>query len=151
MARGVNTVILVGNVVKEPTIKYPPNGICMATLILSTTNVHRSKVTGEKIEDVQYHRVLAFQRLGEIFGRLKKGGLIHVEGRLQTRRWIEPDSEVERFVTEIVAHEMTMLEYMPDRPSANKNQTYSEEQEEFEENGESQPGNSIDDDQGAFF
>jgi single-strand DNA-binding protein len=109
MARGINKVILVGNLGKDPEIRYSANGAAIANCTLATTESWKDRNTGEKQEKTEWHRVVFFSRLAEIVGEyLKKGSQIYVEGRLQTRKW-QDQSGQDRYTTEIVANEMQML------------------------------------------
>jgi len=109
MARGVNKVILVGNLGKDPEIRYMPNGNAVANLTLATTESWKDKQTGDQQEKTEWHRVVMFRRLAEIAGEyLKKGSQIYIEGKLQTRKW-QDNSGNDRYTTEIVASEMQML------------------------------------------
>ncbi len=85
MARGVNKVILIGNLGKDPEMRYTPNGVAVANLTLATSESWKDKTSGENVEKTEWHRVVMFQRLAEIAGEyLKKGSKVYVEGRLQT-------------------------------------------------------------------
>jgi len=109
MARGVNKVILVGNLGKDPEVRYMPNGNAVANLTLATSESWKDKTTGEQQEKTEWHRVVMFRRLGEIAGEyLKKGSQVYIEGKLQTRKW-QDNSGNDRYTTEIVANEMQML------------------------------------------
>lgn len=109
MARGVNKVILVGNLGKDPEVRYSPNGQAVANCTIATSESWKDKTSGEKQERTEWHRVVFFGRLAEIAGEyLKKGAQIYVEGRLQTRKWQDKEGK-ERYTTEIVANEMQML------------------------------------------
>lgn len=109
MARGINKVILVGYLGKDPEVRYSPQGQAVATVSVATTESWKDKDSGEKIERVEWHRVVMFGRLAEVAGEyLKKGAQIYVEGRLQTRKW-QDKSGNDRYTTEIVANEMQML------------------------------------------
>lgn len=109
MARGVNKVILVGNLGRDPEVRYSPNGQAVANVTLATSESWKDKNTGEKQERTEWHRVVFFGRLAEIAGEyLKKGAQIYVEGRLQTRKWQDKDGN-DRYTTEIVASDMQML------------------------------------------
>jgi single-strand DNA-binding protein len=109
MARGVNKVILVGNLGKDPEVRYSPNGSAMANVTIATTESWKDRQTGEKQEKTEWHRVVFFSRLAEIVGEyLKKGSQVYVEGRLQTRKWQGQDGQ-DRYTTEIVANDMQML------------------------------------------
>ncbi len=109
MARGVNKVILVGNLGRDPEVRYSPNGSAVANVTLATSESWKDKTSGEKQEKTEWHRIVFFGRLAEIAGEyLKKGAQIYVEGRLQTRKWQDKDGH-ERYTTEIVANDMQML------------------------------------------
>ncbi len=108
-SRGVNKVILVGNLGNDPEVRYMPNGNAVANVSVATSETWKDKNTGEQQERTEWHRVVFFNRLAEIVEQyLKKGSKIFVEGRLQTRSW-EQDG-VKRYTTEIVANEMQMLD-----------------------------------------
>lgn len=108
-SRGVNKVILVGNLGNDPEVRYMPNGNAVANISLATSDSWKDKNTGEQQEKTEWHRVVFFNRLAEIVEQyVKKGSKLYVEGRLQTRSW-EQDG-VKRYTTEIVANEMQMLD-----------------------------------------
>ena len=108
-SRGVNKVILVGNLGNDPEVRYMPNGNAVANISLATSDSWKDKNTGEQQERTEWHRVVFFNRLAEIVEQyVKKGSKLYVEGRLQTRSW-EQDG-VKRYTTEIVASEMQMLD-----------------------------------------
>ncbi len=110
MARGVNKVILIGNLGADPEVRYSPNGSAVTNVRLATSDQWRDKQTGEQQERTEWHRVVFFSRLAEIAGEyLRKGSKIYIEGRLQTRKWQGQDGQ-DRFTTEIVANEMQMLD-----------------------------------------
>jgi len=109
MARGVNKVILVGNLGKDPDIKYTASGAAIANITVATSESWNDKQTGEKQEKTEWHRVVFFRRLAEIAGEyLRKGSQVYIEGKLQTRKW-QDQSGQDRYTTEIVANEMQML------------------------------------------
>ncbi|HAC33513.1 MAG TPA: single-stranded DNA-binding protein [Gammaproteobacteria bacterium] len=109
MARGINKVILVGNLGKDPEIRYSASGSAIANITLATTDSWKDRQSGERQERTEWHRVVFFNRLAEIAGEyLKKGSQVYVEGRLQTRKW-QDQSGQDRYTTEIVASEMQML------------------------------------------
>lgn len=104
----LNKVMLIGNLGRDPEIRYMPSGDAMASLNLATTDTWKDK-TGEKQERTEWHRIVMFGKQAEIAGEyLKKGSQIYIEGRLQTRKWTDK-SNVERYTTEIVADRMQML------------------------------------------
>jgi len=110
MARGVNKVILIGNVGNDPDMRYTANGGAVCNLSVATTDSWRDKQSGENQERTEWHRVVMFGKLGEIAGEyLRKGSKVYVEGRLQTRKWQGKDGQ-DRYTTEIVANDMQMLD-----------------------------------------
>ena len=105
----VNKVILIGNLGRDPEVRYMPSGSAMCTVGIATTRSWKGKDSGERQEETEWHRVVFFDRLAEIAGEyLKKGKSVYIEGRLKTRKWTDKDG-VEKYTTEIVAQEMTML------------------------------------------
>ena len=109
MARGVNKVILVGNLGKDPDMKYTASGAAIANITVATSESWTDKQTGEKQEKTEWHRVVFFRRLAEIVGEyLRKGSQVYIEGKLQTRKWQDQNGQ-DRYTTEIVASEMQML------------------------------------------
>lgn len=111
MARGVNKVILIGNLGKDPEVRYTPSGAAVANITLATSESWKDKTTGENQERTEWHRIVFYQRLAEIAGEyLRKGSKIFVEGRLQTRKWQDKTSGQDRYTTEIIADNMQMLD-----------------------------------------
>ena len=109
MARGVNKVILVGNLGNDPDMRYTAGGAAVANISIATAESWKDKNTGEQQERTEWHRVVFFGRLAEIVGEyLRKGSQIYVEGRLQTRKWTNKEGH-DQYTTEIVANEMQML------------------------------------------
>jgi single-strand DNA-binding protein len=109
MARGVNKVILVGNLGKDPETRYMPNGGAVTNVTLATTDSWKDKQTGEAKEATEWHRIVFFNKLAEIAGQyLKKGKQVYIEGALRTRKWTDKEGH-ERYTTEIVANDMQML------------------------------------------
>ena len=109
-SRGVNKVILVGNLGNDPDVRQMPNGETVTNISVATSETWKDKQTGDPREQTEWHRVVMFRRLGEIAGQyLKKGSKVYLEGRLQTRKWQAPDGS-DRYSTEIVANEMQMLD-----------------------------------------
>jgi len=105
----VNKVILVGNLGKDPEIRYLQDGTAVANFSIATTRKWKDRGTGEEKSQTEWHRIVAFRRLGEICGEyLSKGKQVYIEGRLQTREWEDKDGN-RRWTTEIVAREMQML------------------------------------------
>ena len=109
MARGVNKVILLGNLGRDPEVRYTASGSAVANAPLATTDSWRDKASGEQQERTEWHRLVFFGRLAEISGEyLKKGSQVYVEGRLQTRKWQDNNGQ-DRYTTEIVVNDMQML------------------------------------------
>jgi len=109
MSRGVNKVILVGNLGKDPEMKYTASGAAVCNITVATSESWNDKQTGEKVENTEWHRIVSFQRLAEIMGEwLKKGSQVYIEGKLQTRKWQDQNGQ-DRYTTEIVANQMQML------------------------------------------
>jgi len=109
MARGVNKVILVGNLGADPETRYTASGAAITNIRLATSETWRDKQTGENQERTEWHRVVFFNRLAEIAGEyLRKGSQVYIEGKIQTRKWQGQDGQ-DRYTTEVVANEMQML------------------------------------------
>jgi single-strand DNA-binding protein len=110
MARGVNKVILIGNLGKDPEVRYMSNGQAVANVTLATSESWKDKNTGEQKEATEWHNIVFYRRLAEIAGEyLKKGSKVYVEGKLQTRKWQDKEGK-DRYTTEIIANEMQMLD-----------------------------------------
>ena len=108
-SRGVNKVILVGNVGNDPEVRYMPNGNAVANVSIATSDSWKDRNTGDQQERTEWHRVVFFNRLAEIVEQyVKKGTKLYLEGRLQTRSWEQDGAK--RYSTEIVANEMQMLD-----------------------------------------
>ncbi|MHA7833134.1 MAG: single-stranded DNA-binding protein [Algiphilus sp.] len=109
MARGINKVILVGNLGQDPEVRYTANGTAVANLRIATTESWRDKQSGEQRENTEWHTVVLFGKTAEIASQyLKKGRQVFIEGKLQTRKW-QDKSGNDRYSTEIVANDMQML------------------------------------------
>lgn len=109
MARGINKVILVGNLGDDPETRYTANGQAVTNIRLATSESWRDKQSGDMQERTEWHRVVMFGRLGEIGGEyLRKGRQVYIEGSIRTRKWQGQDGQ-DRYTTEIVANEMQML------------------------------------------
>jgi single-strand DNA-binding protein len=110
MARGINKVILIGNLGADPEVRYMPSGGAVTNITVATSEGWKDKQTGEAQERTEWHRVVFFNRLAEIAGEyLRKGSKVYVEGSLRTRKW-QDQNNVDRYTTEIVAAEMQMLD-----------------------------------------
>ncbi|MEX0941203.1 MAG: single-stranded DNA-binding protein [Pseudomonadales bacterium] len=125
MARGVNKVILVGNLGADPETRYLPDGNAVTNVNVATSQVWRDRESGQQNERTEWHRVVFFRRLAEIAGEyLKKGSKVYIEGSLRTRQW-ERDGQ-KHYTTEVVANEMQMLDSRSDMGgSSNSNSNYN--------------------------
>lgn len=109
MARGVNKVILIGNLGQDPETRYLPDGNAVTNITLATSNSWKDRETGEQKDRTEWHRVVFFRRLAEIAGEyLRKGSKVYIEGSLKTRQWEKEGQK--HYTTEIVADEMQMLD-----------------------------------------
>lgn len=110
MARGVNKVILIGNLGADPELKYMPSGDAVTTLSIATSESWKDRQTGEQQERTEWHRVSLFGRLAEIAGEyLRKGSKVYIEGSLRTRKWQDANGQ-DRYTTEIRGNELQMLD-----------------------------------------
>jgi single-strand DNA-binding protein len=151
MARGINKVILIGNVGKDPETRYMPSGGAVTNITVATSESWKDKNTGDKQERTEWHRVVFFNKLGEIAGEyLKKGSKVYVEGSLRTRKWQGQDGQ-DRYTTEIVGSEMQMLDNRgggsasfdaPDAPQ----QSHSQQPRQQAPAAAAPPDNDFDDD-----
>jgi single-strand DNA-binding protein len=109
MARGINKVILVGNLGQDPETRYMPSGGAVTNFTLATNESWKDKQSGEQKERTEWHRVAMFNRLAEVAAEyLRKGSQVYVEGKLRTRKWQDRDGN-DRYTTEVIADEMQML------------------------------------------
>lgn len=116
MARGVNKVILVGNLGKDPETRYMPSGGAVTNATLATSESWNDKNTGQKVDRTEWHRLVFFNKLGEIAGEyLKKGSKIFIEGKLQTRKW-QNQAGQDQWATEIIVTDLQMLDSRPQNP-----------------------------------
>ena len=110
MARGINKVILIGNLGNDPETRYTQSGAAVTNISLATSESWKDKQTGQQQERTEWHRIVFFNRLAEIAGEyLRKGSKVYIEGSLRTRKW-QDQSGQDRYTTEIVASEMQMLD-----------------------------------------
>lgn len=133
-SRGINKVILIGNLGADPEVRYMPSGGAVTTLSVATSESWKDKQTGEPVEQTEWHRVVYFNRLAEVANEyLRKGSKIFVEGSIRTRKWQDKDGN-DRYTTEIVGRELQML----DSKGASNNQVPSNSFENNNQNaGES--------------
>lgn len=127
-SRGINKVILVGNLGQDPETRYMPSGGAVTNITVATSETWKDKQSGQQQERTEWHRIVFFNRLAEIAGEyLRKGSKVYIEGSLRTRKWQDKNTGADRYTTEIVANEMQMLdsrgggaggEYAPAQQSA---------------------------------
>ena len=109
-ARGINKVILIGNLGSDPEVRYSQAGAAITNISVATSETWKDKQTGQSQERTEWHRVVFFNRLAEIAGEyLRKGSKVYIEGSLRTRKWQDRDGQ-DRYTTEVVANEMQMLD-----------------------------------------
>ena len=110
MARGINKAIIVGNLGRDPEVRYTANGSAVANVTIATSESWKDKQSGERQERTEWHRVVFFGRLAEIAEEyLKKGSQVYIEGSIRTQKWQDKESGQDRYTTEIVARDMQML------------------------------------------
>ena len=143
---GVNKVIILGNLGKDPDVKYMPNGDAVVNFNIATSEAWKDKATGERREKTEWHRIVIFRKLGEIAANyLKKGSKVYLEGKLQTRKWQGQDG-TDRYTTEIVANQMQMLDR---KPEGNEEHTHQKQAYQNTKQQQHQPqvtSGSFDDD-----
>ena len=111
MARGINKVILVGNLGRDPETRFTPDGAAVTNITLATSESWKDKQSGEMQERTEWHRVVLYSRLAEIASEyLKKGSKVYIEGRLRTSKWQDKTTGADRYTTDIIASEMQMLD-----------------------------------------
>ena len=151
MARGINKVILVGNLGGDPETRYTASGAAITNITVATSESWRDKQTGENQERTEWHRVVFFNRLAEIAGEyLRKGRQVYIEGSLRTRKWQDQNGQ-DRYTTEIVADQMQMLDSrgggtadMGSRPSEGRG-SYGGGDNDFPQQSSHPPGDFEDD------
>lgn len=129
MARGINKVILIGNLGQDPETRYMPSGGAVTNVTLATSETWKDKQTGQPQERTEWHRVVFFNRLAEIAGEyLRKGSKVYIEGSLRTRKWQDKTTGADRYSTEIVANNMQMLDSREDGGEPLPNQAPAQQQ-----------------------
>lgn len=148
MARGVNKVILIGNMGSDADVRYLPNGNAVANITLATSDSWKDKQTGQQQERTEWHRVVFFGKVAEVVGEYaRKGSKLYIEGRLQTREW-EKDG-VKRYTTEIVVDiggQMQLLDGAPQGQQQNRQQRPEQQQRTVQHNEPAPDYDSFDDD-----
>jgi single-strand DNA-binding protein len=146
MARGINKVILIGNLGKDPEVRYMPSGSAVTNATLATSETWKDKQSGEKQERTEWHNVVFFNRLAEIAGEyLKKGSKVYVEGSLRTRKWQDKNGQ-DRYTTEIVANEMQMLDSRGGGGSYQGGESYSTQDKPASKSSAMEMAGDFDDD-----
>jgi len=146
MARGVNKVILIGNLGGDPEVRYTQNGNAVANVSVATTTVWRDKQSNELQERTEWHRIVFFNRLAEIVGEyLKKGSKVYVEGCLRTRKWQDKTGS-DRYTTEIIANEMHIL----DSRNASSSSSSNNQSSSSSSSNDDTPNDDISDDDIPF-
>lgn len=113
----LNKVQLIGNLGRDPEVRYTPSGSAVCNITIATTRSWKDKTSGDKQEETEWHRVVFYDKLAEIAGQyLAKGKPVYVEGRLKTRKWTDKDGQ-DKYTTEIIAEQMQMLGSKDDAPS----------------------------------
>ena len=119
----VNKVILVGNLGRDPEVRYSPEGAAICNVSIATTSQWKDRNSGEKREETEWHRVVFYNRLAEIAGEfLKKGRSVYIEGRIKTRKYQDKETGTDRYSTEIVAEEMQLLGGNPGQSNESQQQ-----------------------------
>lgn len=122
-SRGVNKVILVGNLGQDPEVRYLPNGGAVANITLATSESWRDKATGEQKEQTEWHRVVLFGKLAEVAGEyLRKGSQVYIEGQLRTRKWTD-QSGVEKYTTEVLVNVGGVMQMLGSKQGSNEQST----------------------------
>lgn len=134
--RGVNKVIIVGNLGKDPTTRYLPNGNAITNATIATSEAWKDKDTGQQQEQTEWHRVVFYGKLAEIAGEyLKKGSKVYLEGSLHTRKWQDKQTGQDKYATEIKASTMQMLDSRPQDGGGQRSSQYDEPMAGFGEPG----------------
>jgi single-strand DNA-binding protein len=119
----INKVILIGNLGRDPEVRYSASGSAICNLAIATSRNWKDKTSGDKIEETEWHRVSLFERLAEIAAEyLKKGRSVYIEGRLKTRKWQDKDG-VERYTTEIIGDSLQLLGSRENQPGSEQENT----------------------------
>lgn len=133
MARGINKVILVGRLGRDPEVRYTPTGTAVANISVATNEVWKDKQTGENQESTEWHRVVFFARLAEIVGQyLKKGANVYIEGKLKTTKYQDKNG-VDKYTTQIIANELQMLDTKADASSMHVDEQKKEENAQLQD------------------
>ncbi|MGL4674751.1 MAG: single-stranded DNA-binding protein [Wohlfahrtiimonas sp.] len=142
MAKGINKVILLGHLGRDPEVKYMPNGNAVANITIATSESWKDKNTGQPQDRTEWHRVVIFGKLAEIAGQyLKKGSFVYIEGQLQTRKWTDQSGQ-DRYTTEIIVNmqgTMQMLDRKGDNQTGEYGHDHTGNQQTFSHDSTKQP------------
>jgi len=148
-SRGINKVILVGNLGQDPEVRYLPNGGAVTNISIATSETWKDKQTGEQKDRTEWHRVVIFGKLAEIAGEyLKKGSQVYIEGQLQTRKW-QDQSGQDKYTTEVVVNiggTLQILGSAQDRPNSTSNQQPNNTSQPQSKLSPNEPSMQFDDD-----
>jgi len=148
-SRGINKVILVGNLGQDPEVRYLPNGGAVTNISIATSETWKDKQTGEQKDRTEWHRVVIFGKLAEIAGEyLKKGSQVYIEGQLQTRKW-QDQSGQDKYTTEVVVNiggTLQILGSAQDRPNSTSNQQPNNTSQPQQKTPSNEPPMQFDDD-----
>ena len=129
MSKGVNKVILVGNLGQDPEVRYMPNGSAVANISVATSESWKDKQTGQQQERTEWHKIVYYGKVAEIVGQyLKKGSKVYVEGSLRTKKWQDKQTGQDKYSTEIVGRELQMLDSKGDAQSSQGHQQQPQQQ-----------------------
>jgi len=140
MSRGINKVILIGNLGNDPETRYTAQGSAITNISLATDESYKDKNTGQIVPKTEWHNIVMFNKLAEISAEyLRKGSKVYIEGRLQTQKWQDKETGQDRYKTEIVAHEMQMLDSKGEgKPAQQPQQGYQPPQQQPQQGGYAQ-------------
>ncbi len=146
MARGVNKVILIGHLGADPETRFMPSGGAVTNARLATSEAWKDRQTGQMQERTEWHRLVFFNKLGEVAGEyLKKGSKVYIEGTIRTRKWQGQDGQ-DRYTTEIVAHDMQMLDSRPANGGGSHTSAPSQSSGNYQSYGQPIGADDFDDD-----
>ncbi|NIG81801.1 single-stranded DNA-binding protein [Klebsiella sp. Ap-873] len=145
-SRGVNKVIIVGNLGQDPEVRYLPNGGAVANITLATSESWRDKQTGETKEKTEWHRVVLFGKLAEVAGEyLRKGSQVYIEGKLTTRKWTD-QSGVEKYTTEIHVNVGGTMQMLGGKQEGSQQSKPQQKQQRSSQSSSNEPPMDFDDD-----
>ena len=141
MGKGVNKVIIVGNLGQDPETRYMPSGDAVTKISVATSESWKDKQSGQEQTRTEWHKIIFFKKLAEIAGQyLKKGSKVYIEGVLRTNKWQDKDSGQDRYSTEIIADEMQMLDSKGDNQGGQQSQGYQQQPQQGSQQGQAMQG-----------